>query len=67
MFDGSGLSTVNYNTLLNGWAAQAPNIQSNVKLGAQGIQYNIPVSQTAHDILTSPPYNWTIADGGGIP
>lgn len=66
MFDGSGLTTPNYDALLQGWAAQAPAIQSNVSLGAAGIQFTNATSLTAHNILTSPPYNWTISDGGGI-
>jgi hypothetical protein len=66
MFDGSGLSTANYDALLVGWANQAPNIQSNVDFGAQGIQYTIGISQAARDTLTNAPYNWSIADGGGI-
>ena len=66
MFDGSGLTTPNYDALLQGWAAQAPAIQSNVSLGAAGIQFTNATSLTAHNILTSPPYSWTISDGGGI-
>ena len=66
MFDGSGLTTPNYDALLQGWAAQAPAIQSNVSLGAAGIQFTNATSLGSHNILTGPPYNWTISDGGGI-
>ena len=65
MFSNSGLSTTNYDALLVGWAGQAPNIQSNVILDVDA-QYTIATSQTARDILTNAPYNWIIADGGGI-
>ena len=66
MLDGTSFSTTNYDLLLNSWAGQAPNIQSNVTLGVGITQYTIATSQTARDILTNAPFNWTINDGGGI-
>jgi surface protein len=63
MFRGSGLSTENYSNILIGWAAQAPNIKSNVTLGANGIKYNLS-AVSARAVLTSAPYNWIIIDAG---
>ena len=64
MFDGSGLSTTNYDNLLIGWAAQAPNIQSGVILGASGIN-RTSASASAYNLLTTT-YSWTINDAGQI-
>jgi surface protein len=64
MFDNSGLSTTNYDNLLIGWAAQAPNINSNVTLGAAGIN-RTSASASAYNTLTTT-YNWTINDAGQI-
>ena len=64
MFDNSGLSTANYDALLNGWAAQST-INSGVALGAAGINYTTATSGAAHTLLTGT-YGWTITDAGGI-
>jgi len=64
MFDGSGLSTTNYDNLLIGWASQAPSIQSGVTLGASGIN-RTSASATAYNTLTTT-YGWTINDAGQI-
>jgi len=63
-FDNSGLSTTNYDNLLNGWASQAPNINSNVPFGAAGIN-RTSASLSAYNTLTTT-YNWTITDAGLI-
>ena len=63
MLDSTALSVANYDDLLNGWATLAPALQSNVTLGASGIQYS-SVGAASRSLLTSPPYNWTINDAG---
>ena len=65
MLTGTAFSTANYDLLLQGWAAQAPNIQTGVAFDLDA-QYTIATSQAARDVLTNAPYNWTINDGGGI-
>ena len=63
MLDNCGMNSQNYNDLLVDWAAQAPNIQTNVIFGAtNNYYYNSAVAARA--ILTDAPYNWTITDGG---
>jgi surface protein len=66
MLDSCGMSKANYSATLTGWAAQAPNIQSNVTLGASGRQYDTPGS-ASRAILTSAPYNWTINGDSYVP
>ena len=58
MFNSSGLSQINYDKTLQGWAAQT--VQSNVTLGAVGIDYCTGAAARAVLIGT---YNWTINDG----
>ena len=65
MFTSSGLTTANYDALLVGWAAQAPNIQSGVTLSSVPCNYTIATAQAARDVLTGT-YGWTIIDQGGI-
>ena len=62
----TSFTTLNYDALLNGWAAQIPFVQANVTLDARNTNYTIGVSQAARDALTGAPFNWTINDGGGI-
>ncbi len=64
MLTDSGLSTANYDALLIGWAAQAPNIQSNVTLSTGPQRTN--ASLAAYNTLTSATYSWNISDGGLI-
>ena len=61
MIQGSGMSTANYDATLIGWAAQAPNIQSNVVFNV-GPKYT-SAAQSARDLLVNT-YSWTITDGG---
>jgi hypothetical protein len=63
--DLTNFSTENYNKLLNSWAAQRPNLRSGVDLGVGSVNYS-GQAITAHNILTSNPYNWIISDGGSI-
>ena len=62
MFDNSGLNTLNYTNILNGWSTQS--VKSNVVLGATGINY-YSEGATARNILTTIK-NWTINDGDDI-
>jgi surface protein len=66
MLDLCGMDKTNYSATLTGWASQAPNIQSNVPLGASGRQYDTPGS-ASRAILTSAPYNWTITGDTYVP
>ena len=66
MLDGCGMSKANYSATLIGWASQAPNIKSNVTLGATGRQYDTPGS-ASRSILTSAPYNWNITGDTFVP
>lgn len=60
----TSLSTANYDLLLNGWSTQS--VQPNVFFFASPTQYTIVTSQAARNILTGPPNNWVIFDGGGV-
>jgi surface protein len=62
MFTDAGLSVTNYSNILNGWAAQAPSIQSNVTLGASPTQYNAGAVASRNTLTGT--YSWNITDGG---
>jgi len=62
MFNGSALSTENYDSLLIGWS-NLTSLQSHVTLGVGDVQYSSE-AQDAHDYLTGITYNWIIKDGG---
>jgi surface protein len=66
MLNSCGMNRANYSATLTGWAAQAPNIQSNVTLGASGRQYDT-LGSASRAILTSSPYNWTITGDTYVP
>lgn len=55
------LSTTNYDAILNGWAALAPNLKTGVTLSTG--PYFTSAAVTARQTLTGT-YNWTITDGG---
>ena len=59
MFHSSGLSTDNYDNILNGWAQQP--LQMNVEMGAETINYCN--SLAARDYLINN-YNWNVVDAG---
>jgi surface protein len=61
MFDGSSLSTTNYSALLNGWSLLTVN--PDLSLGSGTIKYDLG-AVAARLVLTDPPNNWTITDGG---
>ena len=60
MLDNSGLSSTNYDNLLTGWAA-LPSLQSNVPLGATGINY---CNGTAGRNTLVNTHGWNITDAG---
>ena len=66
MFANVTLSTVNYNSLLIGWAAQT--VQPNVQFSAGNSFYSASPSaaSVARNTLTSGPNNWIITDAGPI-
>jgi uncharacterized repeat protein (TIGR02059 family) len=59
MFDGTSLSSANYDTTLIGWAGQT--VQPAVTLHVGSVGY---CAAAAHDVLTNAPNNWIITDGG---
>ena len=60
MFDDSGLSTDNYNNILNGWASQE--VKSNITLDANGIYYSSAGAEARSTLINT--YSWTINDAG---
>ena len=65
MLNNCGMSTVNYSNLLIGWAAQAPNINTGVNLGANTLTYTGAAAIAGRLVLTGSPYYWVIT--GDIP
>jgi hypothetical protein len=63
MLDNSGLTTDNYDNLLNGLSGQT--VQSGVPLGASGVNYTIATAGASHDDLSDNDL-WVISDNGGI-
>jgi surface protein len=61
MFDGISLSRVNYDSLLNGWAAQS--LQSGVIFSGGTSQYTSAALSARNDTLIGI-YGWVIYDGG---
>jgi len=61
MFYSATLSTTNYDALLLGWSTQA--VKPNLSFNAGNSTYS-QAAQNARDILTNPPNNWVITDGG---
>lgn len=59
MFNGSGLSTLNYDALLNGWSLQT--VQQGVTFGAAGLTY-CGGEEARQRLIDN--YSWTITDGG---
>ena len=63
MLDNCGLSSTNYDNLLTGWAALT--LQSNVTLGAAGVNFCTTVAATSRNVLTATSgNNWGITDAG---
>jgi len=67
MLDNSGMSTANYDALLESWDTQAGNKGvTGVQLGAAGVTYTAgSAAATARDSLIND-HNWTINDGGSV-
>ncbi len=63
MFDNTGLSTPNYDALLNGWAAKT--VENNVKFSGGNSKYS-NAATAARATLTGT-HSWTITDGGMVP
>lgn len=59
LFDKSGMSKANYDATLIGWAQQ--NVQSNVTLGAEGVNYCTSATDRQNLIDNN---GWTITDAG---
>jgi hypothetical protein len=59
MLENSGLSTTNYDALLNGWSQQT--VQQNVTLGAAGLTY-CDGEDARQDLIDD--YGWTITNSG---
>ena len=65
MFDNSGLSTDNYNNILNEWVRQQANSRApnfDITLGAAGIYYSSAGASARSTLIDV--YNWTINDAG---
>jgi len=60
MFDYSGLSTENWNNILNGWGSRSVN--PNIYLGALTLEHTA-AGQAGYNNLTNPPNNWIITEG----
>ncbi|MBQ4821728.1 BspA family leucine-rich repeat surface protein [Aquimarina sp. MMG016] len=62
--NGTGISEGNYDATLIGWATleNGESITLNVNLGTGNVKYCL--AESARNTLSSPPYNWTITDGG---
>jgi len=67
MLDGSGMSTANYDALLESWDTQAGNKGvTGVQLSASGVTYTAgSAAATARDSLIND-HGWTINDGGSV-
>jgi len=67
MLNNSGLSTANYDALLQSWDTQAGNKGvTGVQLGAAGVTYTGgSAAETARDSLIND-HGWTINDGGSV-
>ncbi len=63
-YTSNSFSTTNYDLLLNAWSSLT--LKPNVHFHAGDAKYTIETSQSAHNILTTPPNSWSITDGGGI-
>jgi hypothetical protein len=60
MFNFHSLSTANYDSLLNGWAAQT--VQNSVTFSGGNSTYS-STGQTGRNTLVNT-YSWSITDGG---
>lgn len=65
MFYNAGLSTTNYDLLLNGWSA-LPSLQNSVVFHAGSSKYSQGVPASARNDTLIGVYSWSITDGGVI-
>jgi surface protein len=67
MLDNSGMSTANYDALLQSWDTQAGNKGvTGMQLGASGVTFTGgSAAETARDSLIND-HGWTINDGGSV-
>jgi hypothetical protein len=63
MLNSSTISTAEYDALLIGWAAQAPNINTGVLFHGGSSKYSAGAAADARNILDTT-YSWTFTDGG---
>ena len=61
---GAALSTANYDALLIGWEAQAPNGYQQPNFGSSRYTLGSPAATARASLVST--YHWTITDGGGI-
>ena len=61
--DGIGLSTADYNKLLEGWSSRPVLANKTISFGTTKYSAAAALERA---ILTSPPNNWTIIDGGQL-
>ena len=65
MTSSPGMTTPIYDQTLINWSAQT--LQTGEYIDFGGSQYTLGgAAEAAHDVLTDPPNNWVITDGGGI-
>jgi len=60
----TSLSTANYDALLIGWEAQAPNGYQQPNFGGSTYTLGSPAATARASLVST--YHWTITDGGGI-
>ena len=58
------LSTANYDALLIGWEAQAPQLNQAPNFGSSQYSLSTPAATARANLIST--YGWTIIDGGGI-
>jgi surface protein len=63
MFSGVTLSIANYNSLLNGWAGQTPNLINNTVFDGGNSKYSLAGNSSRNGTLIGF-HNWAITDGG---
>lgn len=64
MFGSSALSDANYDLILIAWSIQT--LTSGIGISFGSAQYSAGAAATARDVLTDPPNNWVISDGGPV-
>jgi len=65
MFKYVTLSTANYDSLLNGWASQSPNLKNSVSFHGGNSKYSLSGNASRNGVLIGT-HSWSITDGGFI-